>query len=59
MFRRQVYSVLLSILLGSGTLAAKEPQTFLDNNIVRKDQVQKVLEHQPAKEPSCKQVVCR
>ena len=57
MVRRQVYSVLLSFLLGSGTLEAKEPQSFLHNNLVRKGQVQNVLEHQPAKEPSCERVV--
>ncbi|KAK7687020.1 hypothetical protein QCA50_009519 [Cerrena zonata] len=56
MVRRQVYSVLLSFLLGSATIEAKEPESFLDNNLVRKDQVQNVLEHQPVKVPSCKQV---
>lgn len=57
MLRQQVYSILLAFLLHSGALEAKEPQSFLSDTLVRKDQVQNVLEHQPAKEPHCQQVV--
>lgn len=32
-------------------------QSFLSDALVRKDQVQNVLEHQPAKEPSCQNAV--
>ncbi|CAL1707294.1 unnamed protein product [Somion occarium] len=56
MLRQQVYSILLAFLLHSGALEAKEPQSFLSDTLVRKDQVQNVLEHQPAKEPHCQQV---
>lgn len=42
------------ILTGQSAYGQK---SFLSDTLVRKDQVQNVLEHQPAKVPSCKNAV--
>ena len=59
MFPRQLYATLFAFLLQSGTsLAGSSPaQSFLTDPLLRKGQVQNVLEHTPAKDPDCKQVV--
>lgn len=58
MFARYVRAILLALLLNiddsSGVRAA---DSFLSDHIIRKDQVQNVLEHQPAKQPACKHIV--
>ncbi|KAI0075105.1 endoplasmic oxidoreductin [Panus rudis PR-1116 ss-1] len=58
MLPRRVYAVLLAFLLHSGESEGSQSQhnSFLADTLVRKDQVQQVLEHQPVKEAQCQQV---
>lgn len=44
----------LDVILAGKAFAQK---SFLSDTLVRKDQVQHVLEHQPVKVPSCKNAV--
>ncbi|KAL4252812.1 EROs family protein [Abortiporus biennis] len=65
MFPRQIYAILFAFLLQPSALLAEDhgsgsqsqSKSFLSDNLVRKDQVQNVLEHKPAtKEAACKQI---
>lgn len=54
MLPRQIYTVLLAFLLQPA--ASLQPESFLSDNPVIKDQVQSVLQHEPIKVPTCKQI---
>ncbi|TCD64625.1 hypothetical protein EIP91_003859 [Steccherinum ochraceum] len=57
MLPRQIYAIVVAFLLQSAApTAASSDKSFLDDSLVRRDQVQNVLEHQPAKEPACHRV---
>ncbi|KAL6310374.1 endoplasmic oxidoreductin [Sparassis latifolia] len=53
MLPRHLCALLLGFLVDHVRVA--QSQSFLDNNILTHDQVQNVLEHKPANEPSCQQ----
>ncbi|OBZ68243.1 Endoplasmic reticulum oxidoreductin-1 [Grifola frondosa] len=55
MLLHHLYALFLPILLESLVTRASQPQSFLTDSLLRTNQVQNVLEHQPVKEPSCKQ----
>ncbi|KAI0930261.1 hypothetical protein AcV5_007022 [Taiwanofungus camphoratus] len=60
MLPRHLYALLLGFLLDPLTNAqtyvrASQSQSFLSNTLVRTEQVQNVLEHQPVKKPACRQ----
>lgn len=61
MFPRQLYAIVFTFLLHSTTAIADSTSghSFLTDTLLRKGQVQNVLEHKPAKDPDCKQVVSR
>ncbi|KAH8107879.1 endoplasmic oxidoreductin [Cristinia sonorae] len=54
MLPQQIYAILAAFLLQSPLVTADS--SFLANTVLRKDQVQNVLEHQPVKQPVCKQI---
>ena len=58
MLPRQIYAIVAAFLLQPGTfVTASADESFLADTLVRKDQVQNVLEHQPVKKPVCQQIV--
>lgn len=52
-FLRPHYLSLLLLI----DVAARAEDSFLSNTLLKKDQVQNVLEHEPAKVPSCQNAV--
>lgn len=60
MFTRKATVTTLALLLDFTHCIgrARAADSFLSDAIIRKDQVQTVLEHKLAKEPACKHIVC-
>jgi hypothetical protein len=52
--RATLFTLLLDVGYWSGVYAA---DSFLSDHLIRKDQVQNVLEHQPATKPACQHIV--
>jgi len=57
MLPRQIYTILLAFLLQPvASLQPQQQESFLSENLVTKDQIQSVLQHEPVKVPTCEQI---
>lgn len=62
MLPQHLYAVFLGFLVdplasARAYVRATQLPSFLSNTVARTEQVQNVLQHQPAKDPTCKQYV--